>query len=168
MPLFGPFLILSALELTVFVVVCLLVGFPAALGLLAAGSIAGVLVLRVQGLATFGRMRQRIEAGDTTGLVETLWRTAAGVLLVVPGFLTDILALALLVPWFRRLLGGLVVGLLVARGLSRGRRSAPQSPTPADPSAWPPVTPPPPPRTGGPVIDVEFEDLPPRAGDTRP
>jgi UPF0716 protein FxsA len=166
MALLAPFLILPALEVAVFVLVCLAVGFWTAFGLVVAGSVAGIIVLRFQGLGAIMRMRQRLEAGDTAGVMEALWRTAAGALLVIPGFLTDVVALALMVPRLRRAIGAVLVGLVVASRVSR-RSSRPGGDPRAEPRTPPERSAPPRPLPTGPVIDVEFEDLPP-AGGARP
>jgi UPF0716 protein FxsA len=65
----------------------------------------GVWLLRGQGLRTTQRLRQEMGAIGTLGVVgDSAFMLLAGVLLVLPGFLTDILGVLLLLPPVRMLL----------------------------------------------------------------
>jgi UPF0716 protein FxsA len=108
-------LALPVLELAVFIAVAAVVGFGWALGLVLAGSAAGLLILRHGGRGHIARMRVALGEGRFTslqadgsgGLV-----LIAGILLLIPGFITDIAALCLLIPPLRhamRLLFGRAV-----------------------------------------------------------
>jgi len=155
MALLAPFLLVPVVELLVFILVCFLVGFATAFGLLLAGCLGGALLLRSFGLARLQQARQQ-RAGGPSGAPPSkeLWLAAAGVVLLIPGFVTDLLALALLVPPLRRRLGR-----------SLFRRQWPQKSRPAGAGRGPASPEPPPPMDAGippgPIIDVEFEDLPP-------
>ncbi len=100
-------LVLPAAELAAFVVVAGLVGFPTALGLLILASVCGVLVLRRLGANTAIRSSSRAPGGAVTWLALE-GRDAAvglgGILLVIPGFISAILGLAIIAPVSRRLL----------------------------------------------------------------
>ncbi|HEX5532966.1 MAG TPA: FxsA family protein [Actinomycetales bacterium] len=67
--------------------------------LLAAGA-AGVLILSRGGPSTFRRVREASRAGRVPGgeLADAFLTVVGGVLLLVPGFVTDVLALLCLVP----------------------------------------------------------------------
>jgi len=92
-------LALPVLELLAFGAVAATIGFGWALILLLAGSFAGALVLRHAGGNHIARMRVAMAEGsisslaaDTTGGLVIL----AGILLLVPGFITDVVALGVL------------------------------------------------------------------------
>jgi len=68
--------------------------------------LAGIHILRRQGLATLLDARTRLERGEmpVDAAFDGLCLAAAGFLLVLPGLLTDVMALPLLIPAFRRVL----------------------------------------------------------------
>ncbi len=100
-------LALPIVELAAFVAVAAEIGVLAALALVAATSIAGLFVLRHAGGNHIARMRVALDSGRLTALQadDTGSRTLlAGILLLVPGFITDALGLLLLVaPLSQRL-----------------------------------------------------------------
>jgi UPF0716 protein FxsA len=96
---------LPFLELAAFIAVAAVIGFGWALGLLLAGSLAGLLVLRRAGSNHVARMRTAIAHGDLAAIHAASSGGVvlfAGILLLVPGFITDLMALALLIPPVRR------------------------------------------------------------------
>lgn len=83
------------------------IGAPAVLGLLLLGFFAGGTVIRGQGLRMAGKLRAALQAGQHPGesLLQSILVMAAGVLLIIPGFLSDLAALLLLLlPPLRRAL----------------------------------------------------------------
>lgn len=100
------FLALPLLEIALFIVVGRAIGVLPTLALVLLAAIAGALLLRQQGLGVLSRMRSSVSAATVPGeaVFDTMALGLAAVLLVLPGFLTDILALALLVPAVRRAL----------------------------------------------------------------
>ena len=112
-------LALPVAEIVVFVMVALWVGFNWALLGIVTGSLVGLLMLRSGG-AKLGQIRvvlsdQRLTAleADSAGTMFLI----AGILLLVPGFITDFVAVILLIGPFRRAL---------AAFLLRGLRPAPR------------------------------------------
>src|SRR6478735_9429430 len=71
--------------------------------LIMAGSI-GMSILRKQSFDTLLRVNQRLQTGEVPAveILEGFALTLAAVLLIIPGFITDILALPLLIPPLRR------------------------------------------------------------------
>lgn len=63
-------------------------------------AVVGAWLLRWQGLATLRRVQQSLERGELpeTALIEGVLLLLAGALLLTPGFLTDAVGFALLVP----------------------------------------------------------------------
>jgi UPF0716 protein FxsA len=72
--------------------------------LLVFSSVLGLQLMRQQGLATAMRTQQAMARGESPSLelLESFVVFLAGAALLFPGFLTDILGFALLVPWVRR------------------------------------------------------------------
>jgi UPF0716 protein FxsA len=104
-------LALPMAELVVFIVVASEIGFPGALLLALATSLAGGFILRSSGRAHMRRMRaaaagERIAVfqADATGMMVMV----AGILLLIPGFITDLAGVLLLVAPLRRFVGNLV------------------------------------------------------------
>ncbi|EJM02910.1 protein affecting phage T7 exclusion by the F plasmid [Pseudomonas sp. GM102] len=100
------FVLFPVLELFVFVKVSGAIGFFPALLLVILGSMLGVFVLRVAGLATALRARESLNRGELPAqtMLEGLMLALAGGLLILPGFVTDVLGLIMLLPISRRLL----------------------------------------------------------------
>ena len=99
-------LALPLMELVAFITVSALIGFGWAFGLVLAGSVAGFLILRHASGNHLERVRVALGNGNFTALhAESSAGPVllAGILLLIPGFITDLLALLLLVPPLRRL-----------------------------------------------------------------
>jgi UPF0716 protein FxsA len=92
------------LEIIVIVEVAQWLGVVDTIGLLILVSLVGGLIVRAQGFATLRRLLSDVAAQrvPTDTLADGALVAAAGVLLVVPGFLTDVPALLLLLPPVRR------------------------------------------------------------------
>ncbi len=98
-------LMLPFLELAAFIAVAAAVGFGWALALILASSLAGALILRHAGGNHVARVRVAISQGSLTalqadgsgGLI-----LLAGILLLIPGFITDAVGLVVLTASFWR------------------------------------------------------------------
>ena len=79
---------------------------------------AGLALLRRQGPATLNRIVTRVQAGETPALelADGALFAAAGLLLLLPGFVSDLLAVLLLIPACRAVVAHRLVGRLAARG----------------------------------------------------
>lgn len=124
------FLAFPLLEIAVLIQVGQWIGFWPTLGLLVLAATAGMLVIRQQGVSMLGRMFDSVSRGQLaiTAMVDSYAVIVAGCLLIVPGFLTDALGLALLVPPLRRWLVGAVLPGLAAPRRDRGRPEQPVAP----------------------------------------
>lgn len=93
-------LALPLAEIAVFVLVGSHIGVLATIALVIATTIAGSVLLRIQGFGAMARIRASIDAGATPGreLVHGLMIMIAGVLLLLPGFITDALGFLLFLP----------------------------------------------------------------------
>ncbi|WP_298323021.1 FxsA family protein [Haloactinopolyspora sp.] len=112
---FGPFAI-GVLELVALVMVARWIGFGWALLLLLSTSVIGLAVLRFEGFRAWASLREAVAqgrfddteeaaAGASERIAGTGVRMLAGVMLTLPGFVTDICALVLLIPPVRKSVG---------------------------------------------------------------
>lgn len=106
--LFLMFLLLPLLELYVLIEVGSDIGGLMTIALCLLTAAMGGLIIRFQGLQTLMRARESITTMQQHQLAEqgahALMLVVAGVLLFIPGFITDTMGFLLLIPSFRRLL----------------------------------------------------------------
>ncbi len=100
------FLGLPLAEIATFVLVGRQIGVFATIGLVIAATAAGVMMLRAQGSSAAQRLRRAAADGSIEGrdLADGALIMLAGILLVIPGFLTDVAGLLLFIPPVRRLI----------------------------------------------------------------
>lgn len=99
-------LLLPLIEIGLFIVIGQAIGlWPTLLGIVLTG-IAGALVLRWQGMGVLRQMRTRFSQGELPAkqMGDAVLIGLAGVLLVLPGYLTDLVGLVLLLPPTRGLI----------------------------------------------------------------
>jgi UPF0716 protein FxsA len=74
-------------------------------------AVLGGWMVRAQGISTFGRVRGAMDRGEVPAIdmMEAAVLLVCGFLLLLPGFVTDIVGFIFLIPWVRRWL--LTVGL---------------------------------------------------------
>ncbi len=106
MPFFALFILFPLLELWVFVEVCGETGFFMALLLLIIAGVAGGALVRHQGFRTVLAMHDAMERGKVPmdALFDAFCIVAAGILLIFPGFISDGVAVLLLLPRLRMVL----------------------------------------------------------------
>lgn len=106
--LFLAFVVVPIVEIFLFLQVGSLVGIPATIGLVILTAIAGTMLVRSQGLEVIAKIRQSADRGEAPvdALVQGACVLVAGVLLLTPGFATDALGFALLIPPVRALITG--------------------------------------------------------------
>jgi UPF0716 protein FxsA len=92
-------------EIATFIFVGGAIGVLRTLALVIVSSVVGMIMLRDAGAMTALKL-QRQTGNPMTILAEGGTRMLAGVLLLIPGFLTDIAAILVLIPAFRRLFLG--------------------------------------------------------------
>lgn len=102
---------LPAAEIYTFVVVGEQIGGLATLGLVLLSTVIGGAIIRLQGLSLLPQMQQAMARHQppAAALLNGMAVLLAGLLLIIPGFLTDALAVLLLLPPLRR--GLLMLGL---------------------------------------------------------
>ena len=97
------FLILPLVEIALFIIVGRAIGLLPTLALVIGAALVGALLLRQQGLGVLSRLRANVNAGTVPGrtMFDAMLIGLAALFLVLPGFLSDAVALALLVPGVR-------------------------------------------------------------------
>lgn len=105
MPVLLILLVVGFVELTVLVVVGNAIGVLATLGLLILASLAGAALLRREGTRTLVAFNEalRTRRPPHREVIDGMLLAAAGVLIVLPGFVSDVLGLLLLLPPTRAL-----------------------------------------------------------------
>lgn len=101
--LFVLFIIIPIIEITVIMQVGALLGVWPTIAIVILSAWLGAKYVRQQGLATLQSVQTRMAQGEMPSeeIVTGLMLLVAGVLLVTPGFVTDIFGLSLLVPAVR-------------------------------------------------------------------
>ncbi len=159
MPVLLAVVVAIAVELYTLIEVAKAIGVAPAILALLAISASGPWLVRRAGFGVWRRTQERLAAGELPGreALDGIVLLAGGLLLCIPGFVTDVIGLLLLVPPVRRIAGRVLAGRLA-------RRAATLSATVVRSSSGNPTT-----RTmwrrgpGGPVLDVDSHPTePPR------
>jgi UPF0716 protein FxsA len=145
------FIVVPIAELAVIIQVGQEIGVWWTLAILVADSILGSLLMRSQGRAAWRRFNETAAAGRVPAreVLDGVLVIFGGALLLTPGFLTDILGLALLIPPTR----ALVRAVLVRRFAHRMIAAAQRGPAPWAGGGRPG-------DVEGTAVDVEAEHLP--------
>jgi UPF0716 protein FxsA len=148
--------VVGVVEISVFVQVGQWIGFLNTVGLLLVVSLLGVWLVKRQGLGVMARIRDQRSAGriPTTEAFDGALILVAGVLLVIPGFVTDAFGLLLLFPPIRAVVRRFVsrrvfreVEMVRSKQWTRGEPRPrqyvpPERPQPPPPTPLPPASPP--------------------------
>ncbi len=146
MVLFLAFLLIPLIEIALFVQVGGLIGLWPTLAIVVLTAILGTSLVRSQGRLALGRLQQSFAqlSDPAEPLADGAMILLAGALLVTPGFFTDAVGFALLIPQVR----GAVFRFLASRMRIQTFHAGP-GPDLRDPGA-------------GDVIDGEFEEVRPK------
>lgn len=140
---FIPFLLLAVplAEIAVFVLVGGQIGVLATLGLVLVTAVAGTILLRIQGFGVLDRIRRTLEADQIPGreMVHGVMIMIAGILLLTPGFVTDLCGFLLFVPAIRDIGWRFVRDRIVVQSVQARHRG-------------------PGPASRGPTIDLDEDD----------
>jgi UPF0716 protein FxsA len=122
--LFLLFIIVPIAELMLLIKVGQTIGALPTIVLVLATAAIGVRILRHQSLSTLKRAQQRMQGGELPGreIVEGFLISIGGALMLTPGFITDLFAIFLLLPFTRKALVGYLFqkGRLKAMGTGPG------------------------------------------------
>jgi UPF0716 protein FxsA len=141
-------LVLPVAELAAFILVASQVGFVTALGLLILISLAGVLVLRHAGAGAVTRLRAAAGHSHIRGIAldgPATGTALGGILMVIPGFITGVLGLLVILPATRNWLADTMLRYFTERP-----RTPPPGTIDLAPEEWRPLPDSelPPPRRG--------------------
>lgn len=131
---------LPLVEIAVFVEVGSEIGAVPTILLTVLTALAGTVMLRMQGLSLLTRMRAEMDRGEVPGadIVQGALIVVASFLLLVPGFVTDAVGIALFIPPLRALIARAVVRnarVTVVRPGGQGPRRG-DGVVDLDPGAW--------------------------------
>jgi len=147
------FIVVPVLELVLLVKTGQAIGVWATLGLVVAAAIAGAAVISRQSSTLVQRTLEAMSAGHVPAadVLDGLFLVVAGLLLLTPGLLTDVLAVLLMVPPLRRVIARWSIRAILQRGDAEGDDES-RSHSPAGQSRH---------RSAqdGPIIEGEFERL---------
>lgn len=104
--LLAAFILVPLVEIGLFIEIGGWIGLWPTIGLILLTAVIGTAMLRQQGLATLRRAQSQLDAGQIPAkeLFDGVCLLAGGLLLLTPGFFTDAVGFALLVPPLRDLL----------------------------------------------------------------
>ncbi|MGL4906200.1 MAG: FxsA family protein, partial [Plesiomonas sp.] len=105
------FLFLPFIEITLFIQVADQIGGWTTLALALLASVLGVSLIRSKGVQTLRHVQRKLAQGEMPAqeLLQGCLLVIAGILLIIPGFLTDFVALILLLPWVQKGIGLLLL-----------------------------------------------------------
>jgi len=108
--LFVLFIVIPIIEIAVLIQVGELLGLWPTIAIVIASAWLGAKYVRQQGLATMQSVQTKMAQGEMPSgeIVTGLMLLVAGILLVTPGFVTDILGLSLLIPNVRQAIAVMV------------------------------------------------------------
>lgn len=105
------FIVLPVAELYVLVQVAQQVGVLGSLALMVVVSVVGAWLVKLEGIGLLGRVRRDLAAGrmPTDTVIDGFLILLAGALLLTPGFITDCVAVLLLLPPTRKVIRTIVL-----------------------------------------------------------
>ncbi|TNI57209.1 FxsA protein [Aeromonas dhakensis] len=103
---------LVVLELTVMIEVGSVIGALPTVGLLILTAVLGSSLVRSEGIKTLFNAQQKMQQGEMPGreVMGGMMLALAGLLLTIPGFVTDFFGILLLQPWLRNKLADKLIG----------------------------------------------------------
>lgn len=107
----------AAVEIALLILVGYAIGIWPTLGLLAVAALVGVFFARAEGLRVWSSYREALAEGrmPEEGILSGLLVLLGGALLLLPGFLSDLAGIALMIPWSRRRVADRVRAYLTAK-----------------------------------------------------
>jgi len=121
---------LVVLELTVMIEVGSVIGALPTVGLLILTAVLGSSLVRSEGIKALFSAQQKMQMGEMPGreVMGGMMLALAGLLLIIPGFVTDIVGVLLLQPWLRNRLADKLIGSNPFRMQMGGFQQGTQSP----------------------------------------
>ena len=112
------FVLMPVAEMWLLITVGSQIGALPTIGLVLLTAVVGAGLLREQGFATLWKGRQKLQAGElpTTEIAEGLILAVSGALLLTPGFVTDTIGFAGLIPPIRVLVATRIMKNMLVMG----------------------------------------------------
>jgi UPF0716 protein FxsA len=125
MPVLILLLLGTAIEITVLVLIGSAIGVLPTILLVVVATIVGITLLRREGTRALAAFQTKVRSGQPPAreMVDGVLIAVAGLLVILPGFVSDLLAIALLFPPTRAAIGKRVVKRAEAR--ARAHREGP-------------------------------------------
>ena len=122
MPILLLFVIMPVLEMWLLIEVGSRIGALVTIGLVLMTAMIGLALLRQQGVSTLMRANQRMQSGQLPAqeMVEGIFLALGGALLLTPGFVTDAIGFACLIPGLRQVIIGRLLKRVILRATSGG------------------------------------------------
>ena len=98
------FIAIPLAEMFILIKVGAIIGALPTVGLVVLTATLGIWLLRLEGIATLGRVQEKLNQGQIpeTELLEGIMLLVGGALLLTPGFVTDAIGFTCLIPVLRR------------------------------------------------------------------
>ena len=115
------FVLMPVAEMWLLITVGSQIGALPTIGLVLLTAVVGAGLLREQGFATLWKGRQKLQAGElpTTEIAEGIILAVSGALLLTPGFVTDTIGFAGLIPPIRVLVATRIMKKHASYGLAK-------------------------------------------------
>jgi UPF0716 protein FxsA len=112
------FIVMPVLEMWLLITVGSEIGALLTIGLVLLTAFVGAALLREQGFATLWRGRQKLQEGKLPAkeMGEAIILAVSGALLLTPGFVTDVIGFAGLIPPIRALLVSRILSKMIVTG----------------------------------------------------
>ncbi|WP_394229944.1 FxsA family protein [Shewanella colwelliana] len=130
------FVLVPVIELNVLIRVGESLGSWTTVGLVIFTAVVGVSLVRSQGISTLMQVQQKLARGEAPGqeIVEGMMLAVAGLMLLIPGFVTDFIGLLLLTPFTRIPVAGYLYKRMQLKVSSQGGFQAGFGPGPFGPN----------------------------------
>lgn len=120
------FIVIPTIEISVLIRVGEVLGVWTTVALCLFTAVVGASLVRSQGISTLMDVQQKLARGEAPGqeIVEGMMLAMAGVLLVIPGFVTDFIGLLLLTPFTRKPVAAYVFKRMKLKMVAKGQFGA--------------------------------------------
>jgi UPF0716 protein FxsA len=119
-----PILLILApvIEIAVFITVGQAIGVWKVVALIVLSAVVGIMLLRYKSLSVLKKINREIRQGQTpeAGLFDGFLIVAGAILLIIPGFVSDVIGLLLLIPFVRGGVWRFIKSRVTVTGFSMG------------------------------------------------
>lgn len=111
------FILIPLIELAILIKIGTIIGFWYTMLIVVLTGVAGASLARQQGLKVYTRIQKELNSGriPSDDMLEAMFVFAGGIVLLTPGFLTDIAGLLFLIPFTRKIFKSHLNKILVRR-----------------------------------------------------